>query len=365
MKRMFFFLHVVLTLFFAQLVLPDTGACQKVFHLALMMDGDYPLNVSGRDTLLADLNDPAFQQSLGVEGRYVWGENALFSIEPTPENLDKIDAAARGLMQRDDIDLIVSFCTVATTSLLRHNNGKTPIFQSSLDDSAQAELLRSHDSKEIPNFHIGVDAHFPMETVRELVSYFPMQSVGVIYEDSRFGKMRAHLDAIAAIGKIMGWQVVLEPMKDESDASCREAIERLVSRSPDLFHMSGQQCLNGKNLARLLEPLMKKRIPAIGHTEYQVRNGALAGFLPSSKLHAREDARLIAGILFGREETSDLRIPLDLLLNIAVAAKLGYNPPYALLATAEKLYWDIGGERFDPKQLPGDFPTSNSPTAGK
>lgn len=348
---------LVILLAILQNALADTASAatdeaRRSFRIALMMDYDSKPNLDGRDNIMAALNDRAFQDSIGWYASFSYAQDAMYVIEPTPANLGQIDAAARSLMERRDIDLVMTFCTVAAKALIRHNNGRTPIFVASGEDSAEAGISQYLGKDGTRNLFISFPPDLTSHNIIQLKTHLKNSSMGVIYEDSADGELRARLNLIRKTCAEKNIQLYSVAVQDNSTASCEKAVATLAELNPDIFYAGNQKCLWGKHLQTIIKPMTDRGIPTIGESEDQARNGAMLSLILEPKVREKNDANFIISILSGgKVPAHNHKLSTDLILNLSVAANIGFNPSYALLATADKMLWDVGSDSDQGEQM--------------
>jgi len=122
--------------------------------------------------------------------------------------------------------------------------------------------------------------------------------------------------------------------------------KKLGAQKIEAVYLTNQTGVNIYNMKRLLEPLMKSKIPTFSQIgSRDVRYGVLlsiaqANFKYVGRFHAETAARIFNGAK-PRDLKQLFEDPPKISINLYTAQIIGYDPPVDILGAADEIYQDI------------------------
>ena len=172
-----------------------------------------------------------------------------FYFSPGWDTSDEtVRSIAAGLMERDDIDIILAMGSSAASALLEVNNGKTPVVVMGATNPFDVGIVTMDGQMAADNFTILVtDNRDKGLKLFHLTQDF--NSLGVMYHDTKEGRSNADLNTCQEVARERGFALVEygELDKAESIESCREGLESLINAGVDAFYVSATTCFDWKN----------------------------------------------------------------------------------------------------------------------
>ena len=150
----------------------------------------------------------AFKKSLQEKG---WGDrvefpgDAHFSPGWGDEHVAEYKERARELMEREDIDFIVSMGTAATTAILKVNNGKKPILAMGVADPITSGFIKNIHDSGIDNFTIRVVPNrwkIMFEIFYDVVHF---KKLGIMYVNTESGRAYGNVKDAREVAKEKGF----------------------------------------------------------------------------------------------------------------------------------------------------------------
>jgi len=257
---------------------------------------------------------------------------------------------AERLNDRRDIDMMLVMGTVAGR-LLATDAHNVPVMVFSTSNAVQAGIVKSAGVSGSQH----VWAHmYPTRFRRQLEVFhdiFPFKKLGIVYEDSEAGRTLAALKEVEGVAADRGFDVVrcfVNDNQPDREAFFREMLEahRKLSREVDAMYMTvypGSRKFD--MLPRLLEPFYQNSIPVFSQLKQEVQYGALISVADSDFIGIGQfGAEAVARVLNG-ESTGGLPQVYEstpyIVLNLEVAKKIGYRPPFEILLVADKIHREV------------------------
>ena len=287
---------------------------------------------------------------MGWKEKIEFPEDAHLSPGWSAKNKKMLSHAAAKLMERKDIDLIITAGTPATAAVLKVNNGEIPIVSIGVSDPLKSKFVLSTDDSGIDNYTARiVPGRYErmFEIFHDVVGF---QKLGLVYTDSENGRKYTNLADAQTVAEKKGFEVIsYTDIKDNSKSrSCLAGLKWLVSQGIDAFFIPAINCFDWSqsNVKLLLDYLNENEIPTFARegTKY-VKSGALMGF-SSIDWSARGQyvAKKMVEIFEGTKprdlQMLDPGIP-KITLNIFVVEKIGFDPPFDILAACDEIFEDI------------------------
>lgn len=266
-----------------------------------------------------------------------WGEEALWKEK------------AEALMAREDLDLIIAAGTDATRALLNANNHKTPIVSMATSDPIGAGFVKSEKDSGVDNFTTRLDPERYQRMFEMFHQVVGFDTLGLIYPDSSSGKQYTNLAEAKAVAQQRGFEILeYDRITTESAEDCLRGLTYLVDNGMDAFFIPSLLGFDWEesDVEKLFNFLNDNGIATFARNgSRDVKAGALMGFstVDFSK-RGQFLSALIIRILEGEKPRSlnmvDKGSP-KISFNLHVANKIGFNPPFDLLAATDELYQTI------------------------
>ncbi len=262
----------------------------------------------------------------------------------------KTDEILRRLNQSKDIDLMIAMGTVAG-KLMADDRHSVPVMVFSTSNAVAAGIVRSVEKSGRDH----VWAHmYPNRFKRQIEVFhdtFAFKRLGMVYEDSPSGRALAAQNDAEALARERKFKIIRSFVNDnqkDRNRFFREmlAAHRKLAGEVDAMYMTiypGSRKFD--MLPALMEPFYEKKIPVFTQLKGEVQFGALMSVA---------DADFMGIGLFGAEAiTSVLKggstrnLPQlyestpYIVLNLEVAQKIGYRPPFDILLVADRIYRKI------------------------
>lgn len=278
--------------------------------------------------------------------------DAYYSYDGTNQTSQKrkTDEIIRRLNQKKDIDLMIVMGTVAG-KLVANDRHRVPVMVFSTSNAVAAGIVESVEKS--GRNHVW--AHmYPNRFKRQLEVFhdtFAFKRLGMVYEDSPAGRALAALSDAEALARERNFSISRSHVNDnqkDRDRFFSEmlAAHRKLAGEVDAVYMTiypGSRKF--EMLPALMEPFYEKKIPVFTQLKGEVQYGALMSVA---------DADFMGIGLFGAEAiTSALKggalhtLPQRyestpyIVLNLEVAQKIGYRPPFDILLVADRIYRKI------------------------
>ncbi|WP_158269582.1 ABC transporter substrate binding protein [Desulfonatronum sp. SC1] len=289
----------------------------------------------------------AYLDGQGWRDKVSFPEDAWLS--PGWEEQEQWEPAARELMARDDLDLIIAAGTAATRALTAVNNQNTPILSISVGDPLAAGFVVSLEDSGIDNFTTRLEPdRYPrmFDMFHQVVEF---EKLGLIYQDTESGRQYTNVDDARRVAERRGFEILeYDSLASESVEDCLAALRHLIQQGMDAFFIPSLNAFDWEqsDADQVLGYLRREGIATFARNgSRDVQAGALMGFSTVDFSQRGEFlARMIIRILEGVSPRSlnmvDAGTP-KISFNLAVAHEIGFNPPFDLLAATDELYQDI------------------------
>jgi ABC-type uncharacterized transport system substrate-binding protein len=264
-------------------------------------------------------------------------------------NIQKEEVIKR-LKTKQDIDFMIAMGTWAGQDLA-NNQHHVPVMVFSSSDPIRSKVIKSVEDSGFDHVHARVDPTRYARQVRLFHDIIGFRKLGVAYEDSFEGRTYAAISDIEKVAKERNFEIVRCFSKNQvpdieiandSVVKCHEELAPKV----DAVYLTNQTGVNIYNMQRLLEPLMKFKIPTFSQIgSRDVRYGVLlsiaqANFKYVGRFHAETAARIFNGAK-PRDLKQLFEDPPKISINLKTAQIIGYDPPVDILGAADEIYQDI------------------------
>lgn len=254
------------------------------------------------------------------------------------------------LKTKRDIDFMIAMGTWGGQDLA-NNEHQVAVMVFSSSDPLRAKIVKSVEDSGFDHVHARVDPTRYERQVQLFHDIIGFKKLGVAYEDSFEGRTYAAISDIEKVAKERNFEIVRcfsknqvpeIQMANDSVVKCHEELSQKV----EAVYLTNQTGVNIYNMKRLLEPLMKSKIPTFSQIgSRDVRYGVLlsiaqANFKYVGRFHAETAARIFNGAK-PRDLKQLFEDPPKISINLYTAQIIGYDPPVDILGAADEIYQDI------------------------
>jgi len=325
-------------------ILTDSALAGKKFKVGYLEAGDYWIYTETSIALRQALEE------MGWKDKIEFAQDAHFSPgwdkAKDPERIER----AKQLMNRKDIDLIITMGTGATKSILDANNGNTPILAMGVSDAVKSKFVASEKDSGIDNFTVRiVPGRFKrmFEIFHDVVNF---KKLGLLYPDTENGRKYSNVADAKQVSAERGFKIIeyTKISTAEKPEECEVGLQWLFDQGIDAFFIPSINCFDWTkgDAKKLFDLLIKNKIPSFARNGTQdVKAGALMGFstIDFSK-RGQFLADTLVKILKGASPRSlnmiDNATPL-ISLNIHVAEKIGVDPSFDILGASDEIFQEI------------------------
>lgn len=273
-------------------------------------------------------------------------------ISPGTKDMAILKAKAQQLLDRKDLAAIIVMGTSATRAIYNlPNPQKIPIFADAVSD-ANEFITNERDSGQdyftvrvIPNYYKRMFGIFHSEVL--------FKKLGLMYTTLSERNNLTGLDDAEAVAEEKGFTIVSFSLADHglpnTTDGCLTGLKELVTQGIDAFFIPALECFEWKKsqVKPLIDFLITKKIRTFSKQGARdVKAGAMMGYsasdfpatgsLLADKLHKvvveQEKPRTLPMI--------DTSLP-KLILNLDVAAKIGYQFSFDILGASDEVYETI------------------------
>lgn len=247
------------------------------------------------------------------------------------------------------INLIFAFGTWAGQDL-SNNKHNTPTMVLSASNAIQSGIIESVEDSGFDHLHVWID---PQKTERQLRLFHEIinfKKLGIAYENDSDGRSYAGVEDVLKLSRELDFQVIECQLPIESGAANEEAelikCHEKLAPQVDAMYITDYAGLTKNSITKLLSPLFRHKVPMFSQTRYDlVKNGILMG---SGRSDFKADADfytdIFAKILHGakpRDLPQKFESPLDIVINLESAKKIGFRVPIDVLAGAFEIHETI------------------------
>lgn len=264
--------------------------------------------------------------------------------------------AARKILAKKNLDIIFVLGTEANKAIVKVNQeliqqGQSPprIFGMSVTDAVRSGIVISEEDSGMKNYTIHIDPHGIHEQIFKIFyGEVGFQRLGLLYRKGN-GSATLLEDAYNVAGS-RGFNILEEKVDQEDMGSCLQGLEHLIKQKMDAFFIPSMDCFDWQknDVQKIFRFLMDNKIPSFSRRgSSEVRSGALMGLSPRGNL-TRLGEILATRLIKILDENIPLQSlpmlvdsPPQMVLNLYVAKKLGFQPSFDILGACEEIYEEI------------------------
>ena len=313
----------------------------KVFRLAYLEAGPY----WSYDSLLAKIQNSL--KSLGWGDAVVFPPELHFSLGWDEKEKSTYESRVRQIFSANNFDLLLSFGTEASQEVVKVNPGTVPIVAVSITNPVAAGVVPGVTDSGAPNLTTVLNDNKGVTLFKVFYHILRFKSVGILYNDTKAGRLYAYLDDAREVGREAGFSV-LEYDKlsvNEKLDECMQGVKELSDRGAEAIFISNLACVDPQSVdpTPLYDFLERRRIPTLAAEDLeQVRHFATLGILPfdedeMSMFHARQIISILSGTKPG-DLSMHLPFNFRLLVNLEAAQHIGLTFPIDLLMITDEIF---------------------------
>lgn len=315
-------------------------------ELGIITDGDVPVPVGTDDTR------PIWDWLADHAGgdRLEFLKDGYYSAHWDKERRDaNKEALLRRIREKGDVDMIFAFGTWAGLDMATADIS-VPIFSMSVTDAVQAGIASSLEDSGRDNVHAQID---PARYKRQLAVFhdiFGFKKLGVPYEDTPEGRSDVSLAAIEEAADELGIELVrctteLNVPADQSFANLRQCVAKLAQTS-DAVYLTTNSGVQWNRMKELLQPIIDAGVPSFSQSGIEeTKLGVLMSLSQSSfSSEGRFGAEAVAKVMNGALPRSVGQVfdsAIGLAINLEMARRIYWDPPFEILLAADAIYQDI------------------------
>lgn len=256
-------------------------------------------------------------------------------------------AIAYRLREQQDLDLIIAMGTLAGQDMVTLG-APVPTIVASTSDAIAAHIVKSPKDSGLDNLFVHI---YPERYARQLRLFHdtvPFKTLGLVYENTREGRIVSAVDAIERLASELDITLVrcdarAEGLDRETALHNVVACYREISAQVDAVYVTTHIGITPLNVGRVSQVLRAAKVPSFSmHGAEDVRNGILMSLAQSDHtalglFFAEAIARIFNGAK-PRQLRQIWRDPATIALNLETARVIGFDPPVDVLLAADEVY---------------------------
>ncbi len=247
-----------------------------------------------------------------------------------------------------DIDLFIGMGTWAGQDLVAILD-ETPLIVMSSSNPVRSKIVKSSENSGKENVLAWCDPTRGERRIRLFHDILGFKRLGIIYEDSKEGRVYASLSPTKKVAEERGFHVVEchAAASEKPIETCKEDVSRCIEKIKsriDALVVSNHRGFHPKYFPDIIKPLLDERIPVFTTIwgPDLVRRGVLMGIArqdygPLGRFYANSIAKILNGAKPGDLEQI-YKEPLRLAINLESARTIGYKIPPNVKQIADILY---------------------------
>jgi ABC-type uncharacterized transport system substrate-binding protein len=352
-RVLFFLLSAFCGMLHAQaedLPLPPEG---KVFRVAYLDSGAY----WSADSLFGKIR--ARLKAAGWGKAVVFPQDLHVSLN-WGKNPEAEKALVAALLTRKDVDLVLSFGTIANQTILALNSD-IPVIGVGMTNPVAANIVKSKTDSGRDNYTAAVNSvpdSFMFLALQQIVNF---KKLGILYSDDPVGRIYAFLDGAREVARESGFELLEYGKLSTQDTveECLAGVKDLRARGAEVIFLGGLFCidLQQNDPAPIYAYLDEHHIPSfVADDRDQVRRFATFGIINFSEddvavMHARQMIHIFSGT---KPRDLPMMAPFNfqLLINLESATHNRVDLPLETLMYADEIYLErlrtpttVSGER--------------------
>lgn len=269
--------------------------------------------------------------------------------DETKRETNKADIVRR-INEQQDVDLIFAFGTWAGQDMSTDEHN-IPMFSMSVTDAVDAGIVATVEDSGRDNVHAQLEPGRYERQIAIFHDVFKFKRLGVPYEDTPDGRSSSGIPAVENAAKKLGIEIIPcttqlnLPDLDQSFANLLACVENL-SIQCDAIYLTVNTGMQGNRIKKLLQPIIAAGIPSFSQSgPGETKLGVLMSLAQTNFDDVGLfEAKAISQVLDGakpREVSQVFEGPLGLAINLEMAVRIGWNPPFEILAAVDEIHQRI------------------------
>lgn len=261
------------------------------------------------------------------------------------------EAAVIKRLQNQNIDLLIGMGTRAGKAVANDQH-QVPVAVFSTSNAVRSGIIKSENDSGNKHIWAHMDPRLYQRQITVFHDIFGFKKMGMVYEDSSMGKIYAAVDDAQQVVAKQDFKVVAYPIKEPANDDDRERyyadlleIHQKLAGEVDAMYLT-MAPIESSRLPQLLAPFYARKIPVFSQlgTE-EVQSGALisvarADFNGIGQFGAENIVRLLKG-KSARELPQVFENVPHIALNLEIARKIGFKPPFEILLVADEVFQQV------------------------
>jgi len=253
------------------------------------------------------------------------------------------------LNQRKDINLMIVMGTAAGQDVANDLHS-VPTMVYSVSDAIKSGIIYSAEDSGRDHLWANVVPNRYKRQVELFHDIFVFKKLGVVYENSVNGRSMAAMDDVEALAQERGFEIVRSfyddsiVNKEEWHKGLLEANKK-VAEQADAVYLVLRTKQQIERTTELLTPFFDKKIPTFAQFAKEVPRGALLSISTANyDTSGAFNAEVITKVFNGAKPRQLSQIFISspsIEINLEVADRIGYMPPFTILLTADTVYSKI------------------------
>lgn len=298
----------------------------------------------------------------GWEKKLEFPPEAHMSVNITDTEAE-MNRKAKVLLARTDIDAIIVMGTFGTDAILNGYDGRLPIFAEVVTDAVKEGFVSNENDSGKDNFTVSIAPNRYKNMFRIFHEEVSFKALGIMYSETRERHKESNTDDAEMIAQERDFITVSYNLSEhklgDNTAGCLEGLKELVNKGIDAFFIPSLNCFKmeksgSSNDKKLMTFLLAKKIPTFARrgTDY-VKSGAMMGFSEDFDTQGKTLADKLFNVLVSGEKPRNLSMidnsPPKLVLNLAVAQRIGFKLSFDILGASDEIYQQVFEDVRDVK----------------
>lgn len=265
-----------------------------------------------------------------------------------PEYKVRAQQITQKINQPNNSDLVIIMGTESAKEILSAGLS-VPAVSMSTSNALQAGIVKGAQFSGDDLVWAHMDPYRYKRQVDIFYDIFKFKTLGIVIDDDVAGRSYAAIEDVLEVAKTRNFQVVIEnvdqPAKygknQKQFAIDMEAANTRLAAKADAVYVGLFIGSDPKQLAKVLAPLVSKKIPVFAQQSNDVNNGALMSlarqnFAGVGNFGAKVIVRILKGELPSKISQVYENSP-NIIMNLDVAKEIGYRPRFELLLGADQI----------------------------
>jgi ABC-type uncharacterized transport system substrate-binding protein len=283
--------------------------------------------------------------------RLVFAADGFYSAGWDDELLPGLREEILGRLRSGGADLVLAMGTTASL-MLATSEHSVPTLSITATDPVSAGITETAERSGLDHVHVQVEAGKIDRQLAMFHNLIGFRILGVPLDLTEDGALTMGSGAIERVALERGFEIItcragLElPQVDESVKNLIGCLEYLSARS-EAVYLTVSNGMAEDRMADILAPMIARRLPTFSQKgPSETRLGVLMSLAEDDFLSSgRFEAEVVRDVLAGKRPGDIGQIylpPLTMALNFEMATRIGWDPPFELLAAVDQIFVALG-----------------------